>query len=93
MQTETQRARYCELELITDTSSKAKNHSLQRWWAGVWYFLINALTTSNEPKVWTSKDWFGHTVWNVYFPKTGQTIRLSSEEEVRIWLEENLHLL
>jgi len=93
VQTETQKALYCELELIPDTASKAKNHSSPGWWVGIWNVLVNALIASNEPQVWSSTDWSGYTWWHIYFPKNGQTIRLSSEEEVRVWLEENLHLL
>ena len=91
MQTATQKALYCELELIPDNLSKAKNHSPQGWWAGIWSFLVNTLAVSNEPQVWSSTDWFGHTLWNVYFPRTGQTARFSSKEEARIWLENNLY--
>lgn len=91
MQTETQRALYCELELISDTVSKTKNPSSQGWWAGIWNFLVNALTASNEPQVWSSTNWFGHTSWNVYFPRTCQIARFSSKEEARIWLENNLY--
>lgn len=91
MQTETQKALYCELELIPYTDSKAKNPSSQDWWAGIWHFLVNALTTSDEPEVWTSTDWYGRTWWNIYLPGTGQTAQFSSSEEARIWLEENLY--
>lgn len=91
MQTETRKALYCELELIPDTTSKAKNHSSQGWWTSIWNFLVNALTASNEPQVWSSTDWFGHIWWNVYFPRTGQIAQFSSKEEARIWLENNLY--
>lgn len=93
MQTEAQKALYWELEQITESVSKPESSSLKNWLTGIWQVVVNIMTTSDEPKVWTSRDWFGHTWWNIYFPRTGQTIRLNSEEEVRIWLEENLHLL
>ncbi|HIK18575.1 MAG TPA: hypothetical protein IGS53_25280 [Leptolyngbyaceae cyanobacterium M33_DOE_097] len=93
MQTEAQRALYWELEQITESVSKSEPNSLKNWLNGIWQVIVNVMTTSDEPKIWTSTDWFGHIWWNVYFPRTGQTVRLNSEEEVRIWLEEHLHLL
>ncbi len=93
MQTEAQKALYWELEQITESVSKPESGLLKNWLTRIWQLIASTVTTSNEPKVWSSKDWFGHTWWNVYFPRTGQTIRLNSEEEVRVWLEENLHLL
>ena len=93
MQTEAQRALYWELEQITESIYKSESSSLKNWLTGIWQVVINVMTTSDEPKIWTSKDWFGHTWWNIYFPRTGQIVRLNSEEEVRVWLEENLRLL
>ncbi len=91
MQTKTQKTLYYELELIADPTSKAENQALREWWMGIWHILIKALTAPNEPQVWSSNDWFGHTWWNVYLPRTGQITRFSSQEEARIWLEQNLY--
>ncbi len=93
MQTEAQRALYWELEQITESVSQSESDPLKSWLTAIWQAVINVLNSSDEPKVWTSKDWFGQTVWNVYLPQSGQTIRLNSEEEVRVWLEEHLHHL
>lgn len=93
MQTKAQKALYLELEQIAEPVSSSKNNPLKSWLTRISYFLSNAMTPSSEPKVWCSKDWFGHTWWNIYLPRTGQTVRLSSEEEVRIWLDEHLHVL
>lgn len=91
MQTKSQRALYYELELIADLSAKTENQASQSWWSGIWCALANVLITQNEPKVWSSQDWFGHTWWNIYLPQTGQTARFSSPEEARLWLEQNLY--
>ena len=93
MQTEAQKALYWELELITDPIVNSEKSRLITWLNDLWWALARSLTIAHEPKVWESKDWFGNTVWNVYLPKTGQTVRFSSEAEVRIWLEEHLYLL
>ena len=91
MQTKSQRALYYELELIADPSARTENHTSQSGWMVVWRAFVNALMTSSEPKVWSSRDWFGHTWWNIYLPQTGQMARFSSPEEARIWLEQNLY--
>lgn len=93
MQTEAQRVLYWELEQITEPISSSGNNPSKGWLTDVWQFIARAMTASDESKVWYSTDWLGHIWWNIYFPRTGQTVRLSSEDEVRIWLEENLHSL
>ena len=47
-----------------------------------------SLTKAPEPRIGIVKDSFGKTVWCVYNPTTGQSARLASETEVRIWIEE-----
>lgn len=90
MQTQAQKNLYRTLEQITEPISDFNSNRFKNWLAQVGNFIVQYLTTRDEPKVWQSKDWFGHSWWNVYLPRTGQMVRLSSEAEVRIWLEENL---
>jgi hypothetical protein len=91
MQTETQKALYYELELITDTVAQAENHSFWGWWTRIWRSLIEALAAENEPQVWSSTDRFGHVWWYVYCPETGRTAQFASAEEARIWLDQNFY--
>ena len=49
---------------------------------------INYLTRSPEPQVCQKSDRAGNTWWSVYDPNTGGSSNLSSEMEVRMWLEE-----
>ncbi|MBD1847284.1 hypothetical protein H6F89_28540 [Cyanobacteria bacterium FACHB-63] len=88
MQTEAPKAPSRELE-PTSTSS-FENNSLKTWLTQFWQRVVRAMSPSDEPKVWHSKNWFGQAGWTVYLPKTGQTVRLSSEAEVRVWLEGHL---
>jgi hypothetical protein len=90
IQTEIQKNCYWELEEIAEPISSFKGNRFNNWLTNVWRSLVHSLTTQDEPKVWQSRDWLGHSWWNVYLPKTGQTVRLSSQEEVRFWLEGNL---
>lgn len=92
MQTDMQRALYWKLEQIAEPISSFRNNGFKSWLTGVWQSIVRYLTTQNEPKIWQSNDWFGHSWWNVYLPETGQTVRLTSEAEVRVWLEENFRL-
>ncbi len=50
-------------------------------------------TLKKEPlaKVGQIKDYLGNTIWCVYDPITGQSARLSSKVEVRLWLEERYY--
>lgn len=53
--------------------------------------IVVALTKAPEPRIGIVKDSFGKTVWCVYDPITGQSARLDSETEVRIWLEKRYY--
>jgi hypothetical protein len=90
MQPYAQRDFYYKLEQIAEPASRFNSNRFRDWLAQIKRFIIEYLTIQDEPKVWQSKDWFGHSWWNVYLPKTEQRVRLNSEAEVRIWLEENL---
>ena len=53
----------------------------------LWQSVVTFLETSSEPQVWTKgKDY--QTQWHVFDPATGQSAQFSSEEDVRVWLEE-----
>lgn len=90
MQIDTQRALYWKLEQIVEPVTRSRTNEFKNWLIKVGQSIVRFLTTQDELKIWQSKDWFGHSWWNVYIPKTEQRVRLNSEEEVRIWLEENL---
>ncbi|MBD0300635.1 MAG: hypothetical protein ICV85_00190 [Tolypothrix sp. T3-bin4] len=55
--------------------------------------IVVSLTKAPEPRIGTVKDRFGNIVWCVYDPITGQSARLDSETEVRIWLEQRYYTL
>jgi hypothetical protein len=55
--------------------------------------IVVSLTKAPEPRIGTVKDSFGNTVWCVYDPIRGQSARLASETEVRIWLEERYYTM
>jgi hypothetical protein len=53
-----------------------------------WRTLLNSFETRNEPRIWATRDRHGHQYWHVFDPMTERSWTLSSEEEVRIYLEE-----
>lgn len=58
-----------------------------------WQRLVNFLTTTNELQVWQSSDRHGNTWWNAYDPATGRSTKLSSEAEMRVWIEQRYYPL
>lgn len=55
-----------------------------------WQRLIRVLSASNELQVW-KRDRQGHTYWHAYDPLTGNSTCLSSEAEMRIWIEQHYY--
>lgn len=53
----------------------------------IWRLISNAVLNQSDPKIWLRHDRHGNTWWHCYDPRSGHTTRLSSEAEVRIWIE------
>ncbi|AFY90329.1 MAG: hypothetical protein CLLPBCKN_008036 [Chroococcidiopsis cubana SAG 39.79] len=53
--------------------------------------LIQALTRSHELQVWRKKDRNGNAYWQAFDPKTRKSTSLSSEAEMRIWIEQRYY--
>lgn len=53
--------------------------------------LIHWLVTKPELTVKQKVDCFGNVIWFVYDPMSKRSAHLTSEEEVRIWIEERFH--
>ncbi|MDX2216406.1 MAG: hypothetical protein SFY66_24290 [Oculatellaceae cyanobacterium bins.114] len=50
--------------------------------------LLAFLSHGSELQIWQTQNRSGEAWWNVYDPITQQTVRLLSEMEVRIWIEQ-----
>jgi len=50
--------------------------------------MLHSLTKPNEIRVWKVGDRQGVTYWKAYDPYTDRTSHLSSEDDLRIWLEQ-----
>lgn len=94
--------RYKELELIPDQPqaklagqprlTKSITYSRRTrtsWLKTLWEIIDVALLRNLESRVWQSVDSnTGQTRWHLYDPASGRTRSLSSEAEVRQWLEQ-----
>lgn len=91
-------APYCQ-SLRKTASSPLPAHPSRRFW--VWLktgmqqlgqFFQQRSGDASEPKVWQKFDRQGNPQgWRVFDPGTGRTIALSSELEVRLWLERRFY--
>jgi len=50
--------------------------------------LLRRLTHDDEPRIHYHQNGFGQGYWQVYDPVNQSRYRFSSEQEVRIWLEQ-----
>jgi hypothetical protein len=56
-----------------------------------WRYLKSAFSGNSEVRVWQC-DRLGQTYWKIYDPLTGYRSTMSSEAEVRVWLEKRYSL-
>ena len=54
-------------------------------------FLWRYFSQRLEPKIWQKRDRYGNSYWVVYDPTTGHSSCFSSEQEVRVWLEQRYY--
>ncbi|GAB4372252.1 MAG: hypothetical protein Kow00121_14440 [Elainellaceae cyanobacterium] len=80
------------LEQCFYTDWHKQSHSFwQRCWAALNRILLTWEAVNNsEPEVHQSLDDAGRVWWQVYDPKTGDTLYMESEEEVMVWIEDYL---
>ncbi|MBE9078006.1 hypothetical protein IQ241_12000 [Romeria aff. gracilis LEGE 07310] len=78
-----------QLEQLWQTPSAAP---AQPWQVlrrlGAW--LVKALTTSNELRIWVSKSSSG-VLWHAYDPVTRQSRQFTSEHELRSWIDQRYY--
>lgn len=86
-QTGQQWLNYQQLELITSAAPDNKPESLL---AHIRRYLQDIFALNNEPHI-TEMTRNGKTWWKVYDPATNESLKLASEQEVLVWLEERHH--
>ncbi len=90
MRTYKQRLDYEELELISRQELKPQTNdfNLLSILKKVGNYLLAVLTEESDLHIRQQEDRFGNTTCPVYEPQTGQSAQFSSEEDVRIWIDE-----
>jgi hypothetical protein len=53
--------------------------------------IVRLLTGDSEIRIWQRCDRAGNIVWYVYNPATEQSAQFSSEQEVRVWLDQHYY--
>lgn len=89
MRTYQQRLDYETLELIYSADAPQQQQRLTFASAikGMVAWLVAALTHDPDVRIWEATDKSGHTYWRVKDPVSGRSATLSSENEVRAWIE------
>ncbi|PZO13447.1 MAG: hypothetical protein DCF25_16130 [Leptolyngbya foveolarum] len=72
----------------SNRSSKKPQQSLRTQLKNLAQTFVCQLGGSSEPRVWSTQDANGQTVWNAQDSASNRIIRHVSETELRIWLEE-----
>lgn len=60
-------------------------------WHRFWKALGHILTQPSEPSIRQKRDRFGHNSFQVYDPMTRKYGEFSSEQEIRVWLEQRYY--
>jgi hypothetical protein len=75
---------------FTAHSSDTKHNSsrLVSCFSSGWAYLIDYFTRGHEPRVWQKRNSAGDVVYCAYDPYTGRSTYLTSDIDLRIWLEQ-----
>lgn len=57
----------------------------------VWQPIVYALTRRAEVRVWAVKTRQGQVFWKAYDPVSGRTFSFTSEDEVRLWIDQRYY--
>lgn len=69
------------------------SHSLNRILLNaLWKTILHSTLRSREPKIWEKRDRNGNSYWVAYNPANNCTTTFSSEQGVRVWLDERYYL-
>jgi hypothetical protein len=93
MKTYKQRLNYEKLELISSQELKPQTNdfNLLSVLKKIGNYLLTALTEEPNLHIRQQEHRLGNTSWTVYDPQTGQSTQCSSEEDVRIWIDERYY--
>lgn len=58
------------------------------WLSCTWKYLMHHLLNGHEPRVWQKRNAAGEILYCAYDPHTGRSAYLTSDIDLRIWLEQ-----
>lgn len=58
------------------------------WLSRAWNYLMHHLARGNEPRVWQKRNAAGDVFYYGYDPYSGRTAHLTSDIDLRAWLEQ-----
>jgi len=76
---------------LSDRPAKTWRILLGQYIGQVWHEIVLKLTPSNDPQIYEKRDRHGNTYFHVYDPLTGLSSTFSSEDEIRIWLDQRFY--
>ena len=68
-----------------------KGSEIQQIFNQVGRKVLDWLSNPPGPRIWQTKDRTGHISWHIYDPTTARSRCLNSEQEVRMWLDEQYY--
>lgn len=79
----------CIPEFITHSpDAKSNSSSLVSMFSKGWAYLVHYFTKRPEPRVWRQRNIAGGIFYCAYDPYTGRSAYLTSETDLRAWLEQ-----
>lgn len=81
-----------ELDALIEESRPVKQTSIKLpGLEQLWNSVLGMLIRSSEPKIYQKHDHNGNLYFQVYDPIAHQTSTFSSEQEVRVWLDQRYY--
>ncbi len=93
MRTSEQWLQYERLELLTDPPKPARRRPalVRSWLRALGQWANSLFVNTHEPQIWKIEHSNGREYWKVHDPVTRHTTTLSSEAEVRMWIDQRYY--
>lgn len=79
-----------KLKSIANWIEKSLVNWLQ-WLHQIRNLAVNALVKQDEPRIYVISTQSGRTYWKIHDPVTNRLIYLDSEQDVRVWLDQQFY--
>lgn len=72
-----------------DRDTQPNQPAILSWLSALWCWFSDISSRPPELQIRQRRDRHGNLWWHVYDPITNHSVRLSSEAEVRVWIEQS----